>query len=531
MALFFRHLRIGSILVSRVYLGSNRGQNKPISVAEYLFTRLHQLGVRSVHGVPGDFNLPALDYLPKANLAWVGNVNELNAGYAADGYARIKGIAALVTTCGVGELSAANAMAGAYAERVPIVHVVGYPSTRAQQRAAILHHTLGTGNFDVFRTMNASISCQATELEQPQAIARQIDKALSQCWINSQPVYLALPVDRTHSQVEGYRLHTPLDLNEAPNDAAAEEDAIAAILAQIYEAKRPAILVDVCAVRFRVLDDVLRMADIAEIPVFVTPMAKAAVDETSPRYRGVYAGQASHASIRDELESSDLILSIGALECDLNTGGFSHRLPTEKVICFHSTHTQLGHEIFSEVRMKGLLRTLNERLDETQLARKYTQPEEECSLHDVTDTLPRPDTITHAWLWPRIGTFLRSGDIVVSDTGVSAFGIWDTAFPTAVTALTQLLWASIGWSVGAAQGAALAARDSGHGRRTVLFVGDGALQLAAQELSTIVRHNLNVTIFCICNEGYTAERLLHHAGASYNDITLWKHKELLTAVS
>ena len=52
----------------------------PIDVAEYLFTRLHQIGVRSIHGVPGDYNLVALDYIDKVGLRWVGNVNELNAG-------------------------------------------------------------------------------------------------------------------------------------------------------------------------------------------------------------------------------------------------------------------------------------------------------------------------------------------------------------------------------------------------------------------------------------------------------------------
>jgi len=121
----------------------------PVDVAEYLFTRLHQMGVRSIHGLPGDYNLVALDYIPKLDLKWVGNVNELNAGYAADGYARIKGISALVTTFGVGELSAANAIAGAYSEHVPVVHIVGVPSTISQRDGMLLHHTLGNGNFNV----------------------------------------------------------------------------------------------------------------------------------------------------------------------------------------------------------------------------------------------------------------------------------------------------------------------------------------------------------------------------------------------
>lgn len=94
---------------------------KSVPLAQYLFTRLRQLGVGHVHGVPGDYFLRALDLLPPSGLRWIGNCNELNAGYAADGYAKIKGISALMTTYGVGELSALNAVAGSYAEYAPVV--------------------------------------------------------------------------------------------------------------------------------------------------------------------------------------------------------------------------------------------------------------------------------------------------------------------------------------------------------------------------------------------------------------------------
>lgn len=98
--------------------------------------------------------------------------------------------------------------------------------------------------------------------------------------------------------------------------------------------------------------------------------------------------------------------------------------------------------------------------------------------------------ITHSWLWNRISKFLIKDDIVVTETGTANFGIWETEFPQGVTALSQVLWGSIGWSVGACQGACLAARDNGSNQRTILFVGDGSLQLTVQELSTMIRHNL-----------------------------------------
>lgn len=115
---------------------------RTVNIAEYLFTRLRQLGCLSCHGLPGDFSLRMLDFVHSSGVQWVGNCNELNAGYAADAYARLNGLGALCTTFGVGELSAVNAVAGSYAERVPVVHIVGTPGRKSQREGMLLHHTV-----------------------------------------------------------------------------------------------------------------------------------------------------------------------------------------------------------------------------------------------------------------------------------------------------------------------------------------------------------------------------------------------------
>ena len=208
--------------------------------------------MRSVHGVPGDYNLVALDYLDKAGLRWVGNCNELNAGYAADGYARVNGMAALVTTFGVGELSALNAVAGAYSEFVPIVHIVGYPTTAAQKDGMLLHHTLGNGDFRVFSRMSREISCAVALLRDPHDAAVLIDDAIRECHLHSRPVYIALPTDMVEKSVEGDRLNTPLDLKHPPNDPEKEDYVVDVVLKYLHAAKKPIILVDACAIRHRV---------------------------------------------------------------------------------------------------------------------------------------------------------------------------------------------------------------------------------------------------------------------------------------
>lgn len=497
---------------------------QPIDVSEYLFRRLYEVGVRSVHGVPGDYNLVALDYLHKSGLQWVGSVNELNAAYAADGYARVNKIGALVTTFGVGELSAINGVAGAFSEHIPVVHIVGYPSTVSQRNGMLLHHTLGNGDFNVFANMSAQISCDMAKLNNPAEIADQIDHALRQCWVHSRPVYITLPTDMAQAKVEGARLSKAIDLSEPSNDAEKEDYVVDVILKYLSSAKNPMLLVDACAIRHRVLSEIHDLIDKTGLPVFVTPMGKSAINESHANFGGVYAGDGSHPlEVKDIVEASDLIITIGALKSDFNTAGFSYRTSQLKSIDLHSDHCIVRYSTYPGVRMKGVLQKLVQKVDPRQLSIQKTP----AVRNEVEDNHDESPTITQAWFWPKVGEFFRENDIVVTETGTANFGIWDTKFPTGVTALSQVLWGSIGWSVGACQGAALAARDSGRSRRTILFVGDGSFQLTAQEVSTMIRHKLNPIIFVICNEGFTIERFIHGMDASYNDIVAWDNKGLV----
>jgi len=495
---------------------------KPIDVAEYLFTRLHQVGVRSVHGLPGDYNLVALDYISKSGLKWVGNCNELNAGYAADGYARVKGISAIVTTFGVGELSAINALAGAYSEHVPIVHIVGTPSTISQRDGMLLHHTLGNGNFNVFSDMNRDISVAMAKLSDPYEVGNQIDHALQQCWIQSRPVYITLPTDIVQKKIEGERLDTPIDLRFKENNPAAEDYVVEVVLKYILAATNPIILVDACAIRHRVLDEVHALINKTKLPVFVTPMGKGAVNETHPSYGGVYAGDGSQPEVKERVEESDLILTIGAIKSDFNTAGFSYKTSQLNTIDFHSNRIVVRYSEYPGVHMRGVLRKVIKLIELSKLS-AVPGPK---TVNQNKESKDVSDTITQAWLWPRVGYFLKENDIVITETGTSNFGIWETKFPAGVTAISQVLWGSIGYALGACQGAALAARDAETDRRTILFVGDGSLQLTAQEISTMIRHGLKPIIFVICNQGYTIERYIHGMEDEYNDVQEWKYKDL-----
>lgn len=398
----------------------------------------------------------------------------------------MKGISALITTFGVGELSALNAIAGAYSEFVPIVHIVGQPTTKSQRDGMLLHHTLGNGDFNVFNRMSADISCYVARLNDPRDAATLIDSAIRECWIRSRPVYVTLPTDMISAKVNANRLKQPIDLSLPVNDPEKEDYVVDVVLKYLHAAKRPAILVDACAIRHRVLDEVRDLVEASGLPTFVAPMGKGAVNETHKNYGGVYAGNGSNSGVREVVESSDLILSIGAIKSDFNTAGFTYRIGQLNTIDFHSTFVRVRYSEYPGINMKGVLRKVIQRMGKVNVT----------PIPQLTNRIPESEkntsnqTITHDWLWPTVGQWLKENDVVITETGTANFGIWDTRFPANVTAISQVLWGSIGYSLGSCQGAALAAKEQNN-RRTVLFIGDGSTQLTVQELSTILRNKLN----------------------------------------
>ena len=407
-----------------------------------------------------------------------------------------------MTTFGVGELSAINAIAGSYSEYVPVVHIVGTPSTVSQKDGMLLHHTLGNGNFEVFANMSRDISCAMAKLNDPHEAATLIDYAIRECWVQSRPVYITLPTDMVQKKVEGERLKTPIDLSYPENEPEKEDYVVDVVLKYLHAAKNPIILVDACAIRHRVLDEVHELVEKSNLPTFVTPMGKSAVNEELPTFGGksfhrvtrpflnclpgVYAGDGSNPGVRERVESSDLILSIGSIKSDFNTAGFTYRVSQLSTIDFHSNYVRVRYSEYPGVRMQGVLKKII-----AQMGKLNVQPgpvaNNEIAKED--QDISKDQIISHAWFWPRMGQWLKQDDIVITETGTANFGIWETRFPRGVTAISQVLWGSIGYSVGACQGAALAAKEMGN-RRTILFVGDGSFELTAQEVSTMIRQGL-----------------------------------------
>ncbi|KAJ7178207.1 thiamine diphosphate-binding protein [Mycena filopes] len=499
---------------------------EPIEIGNYFLTRLEQLKVTKMFGVPGDFNLGFLDLVEDHRaIDWVGNCNELNAAYAADGYARVKehSIGVVLTTFGVGELSAMNGIAGAFSEMVPVVHVVGVPSTVQQAAKPMLHHTLGDGRFDAYLKAAENITVSQGLVVDKEAAAATIDRVLTDCITRARPVYLTLPTNLVFEKISSERLKIPLSPAWSLNDPEVESFVIDEIMKLAMSAQdNMVILVDACVIRHGVREEVDELVKKTGFPVYAAPMGKTAVAETYERYGGIYVGSVSHPEVIEKIESAKLILSIGSIKSDFNTANFStHSIPS-RTVELHSDHTKVRHAVFPAIGMKQLLPRLTARLEACSAAgRKIPIP-------DPRAVVPKEDNeiITHNWIWPRMGQFFRPKDVIVAETGTSYFGILDIPLPENTLFLSQMLWGSIGWTVGSTLGAAFAAREMGL-NRTILFIGDGSLQLTVQELSVMLRHGLKPIIFVINNGGYEIERCIRGRHRKYNDISNWNWTGLL----
>jgi len=299
-------------------------------------------------------------------------------------------------------------------------------------------------------------------------------------------------------------------------------DAVLRIDVRIDRCDDVVILVDACAIRHDLRAEVNELITKTGFPVFSAPMGKTAVSEQYERYGGIYVGSISHPDIKEKVESAKLILSVGGLKSDFNTGNFTYSIPPARTIEFHSDHTKVQFAAFPGIGMKELLPLLTVRLQPcSAAARKIPVP-------DFTAVVPNEanDVISQAWFWPKMGTFFRPKDVVIAETGTSSFGILDIPLPEKSVFVSQILWGSIGWTIGSTLGAAFAAQDIGL-NRTILFIGDGSLQLTVQELSVMLRHGLKPIIFVLNNSGYTIERFLHGKHRKYNDISNWKWTALL----
>ncbi len=490
------------------------------TVGDYLLDRLAELGVTEIFGVPGDYQLEFLDHiLAHPRVRWVGGANELNAGYAADGYGRLRGMAALVTTFGVGELSAANAVAGSYAEHVPVVHIVGAPSKDAQGARRIVHHTLGDGDFDHFLRMSREITCAQANLA-PATATREIDRVLSEVREQKRPGYLLIATDVARFPTEPPAAPLPrYTAGTSPRALAL----FTAAAAELIGTHRLAVLADFLVHRLGCVKELNALLAADTVPHATLMWGKSLVDESSPNYVGIYAGAASEDSVREVIEDAPVLVTAGVLFTDMVSGFFSQRLDPARTIDIGANQSVIAGQVYAPLDMSAALEAVTAILSE----RGVTSPELPQAPARTPAQTPGGDApLTQEALWDRLSQALTPGNVVLADQGTSFYGMAGHRLPSGVTFIGQPLWGSIGYTLPAALGAGLADRS----RRTVLLIGDGAAQLTIQELGTFGREGLAPVVVVVNNDGYTVERAIHGVTAEYNDITAWRWSDLPAAL-
>lgn len=463
-----------------------------MNVIEYLITNLENLGITDVFGVAGDYNfdiLYAIENNPK--IKFYNCTNELNAGYAADGYARQKGYGALVTTYGVGELSAINAIAGAMAENVPIFNIVGAPSTNTQKAKKVLHHTIENQSFQIFENSFEPIVETTAFLNRDNAKI-EIDRLLKVFVKEKKPVYLAIPSDIALMEISAKCVDYFWSSNVDTLNLAVEK-----ILNKINKAYKPVILADILIKRY---DSVLEFKEFVEksaIPVTNLLMGANIVDYDCKTYLGGYFAEFENPLAEKYINNTDCLISVGVIYSDLNSCGNKIPFDLKSHIYIAGNYTIVENERFENIKMQDVL---------NELSKKIEPKEFQVEKLDIGYSTPTSiqQEFNSEYIYARLQEFLKDNDNFVVETGTAIQGVAKMKFPKNVNIFTQNLWASIGWATPATLGVCVAASD----KRTILVTGDGAHQMTAMELGTILRHNFKPIIIVINNDGYLTERLL-----------------------
>jgi indolepyruvate decarboxylase len=480
------------------------------TIGSYLIERLHAMGVEHVFGIPGDYILTLYKMLEESPIEVVGMTREDSAGFAADAYARIKGLGCVCVTYCVGGLSMCNSVAGAYAEKSPVVVLSGSPGMSERDRNPLLHHKVKdfSTQFEVYQ----KITVASAVLDDPLTAFHEIDRVLEAAMRYKRPVYLEIPRDLVlASAVVPHRAPSGLP----PSDPDALREAIDEASNLLASAKRPMILADVEIHRFGLQDELVTLAEGTGLPVATTILGKSVISEGHPLFVGVYEGAMGRAEVAECVEEADCLLMLGCFLTDINLGIFTAKLDPSKCIDATSEDLRIRHHHYHDVRLDDFVRGLIAK--QMKLA-KAPVPPKGATLVPPWRAVPDAPT-TSARLFARLDRMLGEDMVVIADIGDSLFGSADLHMTRRTEFISPAYYTSMGFAVPAAVGAGMANR----GHRALVIVGDGAFQMTGMELSTIARNGLNPIVVVLNNHGYTTERFLLEG--AFNDIHDWKfHK-------
>jgi len=490
------------------------------TLSNYILDLVHASGSDHIFGVPGDYNLKFLDYvMDNKDLEWVGNANELNASYMADGYARNRGFAAFVTTFGVGELSAINGLSGSIAEHVPVLEIVGSPTTQVQNEGKLVHHTFGDGQFKRFEKAHKELGIATAYLTKENAVD-EVNRIFKYIATTKKPAYINMPTDLVDVPVNRDlidhipELVSPMTLND--NDEMSKK-----VLTSLENnGSKIVAIVGHEISRFGLSPAVENFVTLNDIPVTTLGLGKGAINEQLPQFIGTYNGKLSHSSVSKIVDSADIILTFGVKLTDSVTGGFTQSFSPSKTIAINFDSVHIFEQAYTEnIDMTSIINQLSDKHIST---KSDVNKSDKLSTTTIPLMAPSNKPLTQSFYDKAVNGMLKRAQTLVAEQGTSFFGLVDGILPENSQFIGQPLWGSIGYSFPAMLGSQISNRNN----RNILSIGEGSLLLTIQEFGVLFKKHLNPVIFIIDNTGYTVERVIHGMDQPYNDVPQLDYKHL-----
>ncbi len=485
----------------------------PFTVADYLLTRLKQLDVTEVFQIPGDYVkhfTQALEHFD--GIETIGAINELDAAYAADAYARTRGLAAVSLQFGVSTASALNAIAGAWVERSPIVVISATPGADMRNITdmydVLYHHS--TGDLDADRKIYENVTVKAITLSTNVGAAEQIDDLLIEALTHQRPVYIAC-YKEVWAQPCPPPSKLPLKPRVARSPSLALENAVEAAWAQIAAAKNPLIFAGVELLRFGLSDLLHKLIDASGFLYTTTTLGKTVLDEAGKKFIGTYSDAASIDAVRTIVTESDCVLTLGTIITDDYLVFIESKYA--QMVLATTAGARVGYFKYADVTMRDFMEALLAKFKSDKAypikavappQPKYPQP---WAANDDPVYKDKPQLLTYNRFFQHSMKFLHDHDMlkdIVMTYGVSssmyvatnAYGLKQGSF------VSSAAWQCIGFETGAAAGAQL-----GSGKRAWTVAGDGGFMMVCQSLSTLARNKLNAVIFVMSNQVYAIEQV------------------------
>jgi len=483
-----------------------------MSIGDYLIRRLQDYGIGHVFGIPGDYVLNFYAMLDRSPIEVVTTTREDCAGFAADAYARVHGMGAVCVTYCVGGLSLANSVAGAYAEKSPVVVITGSPGMKERHNNPLLHHRVRDfrTQYDVFE----KLCIAGTELSDPQTAFHEIDRVLNAAARFKRPVYIEIPRDMVGVVPEMPHRFQDTHLVSDPD---ALQEAVAEAERWLNSCERPAIVGGVELHRFALQDELLALAEGSQIPITTTVLGKSVISETHPLFVGLYEGAMGNDKVTQFVEESDCLLLLGTFMTDINLGIYTANLDPGKCIYATSEQLRIRHHHYHNVLLVDFIRELAARQPKPP---QRTMPD---LPHRVEKFVLQPEQqISITRLMRRLNETIDDETIVIADIGDSLFAASELVIRGRTEFISPAYYTSMGFSVPATLGAQMARPDL----RTVAIVGDGAFQMTGTELSSLVRHKFPSIIIVLDNGGYGTERYLHPGTFEFNEVQPWAYHKL-----